>query len=67
MKRRGITVKALHLAPNDPRFCANLGGALVQLGQMAEAEKYYQEALRLKPDDEQTKTKLRALGVQIPN
>ena len=59
--------EALHLTPNDPRFCANLGDALVQLGQMAEAEKYYQEALRLKPDDERTKTKLRALGVQIPN
>jgi tetratricopeptide (TPR) repeat protein len=59
--------EALHLTPDDPRFCANLGDALVQLGQMAEAAKYYQEALRLKPDDERTKTKLRALGVQIPN
>jgi hypothetical protein len=34
---------------------------------MAEAAKYYQEALRLKPDDKRTKTKLRALGMQIPN
>ena len=59
--------EALRLAPNDPRFCVNLGDALVQLGQMAEAAKYYQEALRLKPDDERTKTKLRALGIQIPD
>jgi Tfp pilus assembly protein PilF len=59
--------EALRLTPNDPRFCANLGDALVQLGQMAEAAKYYQEALRLKPDDKRTKTKLRALGMQIPN
>jgi Tfp pilus assembly protein PilF len=59
--------EALRLTPNDPRFYANLGDTLVQLGQMAEAAKCYQEALRLKPDDERTKTKLRALGVQIPN
>jgi protein O-GlcNAc transferase len=54
--------EALHLTPDDPQICANLGDTLARLGRMAEAVQCYQAALRLKPDDPRIKAKLQALG-----
>ena len=59
--------EAIRLAPDNPQMYANLGDALVKLGQSAEAAQNYQTALRLNPDDARTRAKLQALGAQISN
>ncbi len=42
--------QAIRLRPTDPDLHNNLGRALNDQGQLAEAAAHYQEALRLKPD-----------------
>jgi protein O-mannosyl-transferase len=59
--------EALRIAPNNPQIYINLGDTLLKQGQTIEAVQNYQQALRLDPNNPAIKTKLRALGVQIPN
>ena len=46
------------LSQQAPTAHMNLGAILHVIGDLAEAEKSYLEALRLKPDDATTKTNL---------
>mgnify|MGYP000570737371 CR=1 FL=1 len=42
--------KAVKADPTVPAYCYNLGNMLLRQGHLAEAIRYYREAIRLKPD-----------------
>jgi tetratricopeptide (TPR) repeat protein len=46
----GLWTQTAAAAPDNPRARLNLGQALFQAGQLAEAEREFAEAVRLKPD-----------------
>lgn len=58
---------ALQLSPNDPRICGNLAGVYVRLGQTNLAVKYYQQVLRLQPDNTLARVQLQILGAPPAN
>lgn len=58
---------ALQLSPNDARICGNLAGIYARLGQTNLAVKYYQEVLRLQPDNTLARVQLQILGAPPAN
>ena len=57
--------RASNLRPGDPVYLRQLGMALLKRGEPASAKSFFQQALRLDPDDEETLARLAELEDQV--